>query len=76
MRNTLLLCLTAVFFVLQLYVFLMPAYAGTCTAECGGGASVSCTGYSCFQEDGVGCWAWDRNENLVAVGKCQQPKPE
>jgi hypothetical protein len=36
MRNTLLLCLTAVFFVLQLYVFLMPAYAGTCIAECGG----------------------------------------
>lgn len=70
MRNKLLLCLVVVFFVLQLYVFVLPVYTATCTADCGDGISVSCTGAKCSAEDGSGCAAYDREGNLRSSGTC------
>ncbi len=74
MKNTLVILLVGIFFVLQLYVFLMPAYAGTCTADCGDGTSVSCTGASCIAKDGEGCKGFDSNGNLRSEGHCIEPE--
>ncbi len=74
MRNKLLACLMAVLFVFQFYFFLIPAYAATCTADCGDGTSVSCSGASCIAKDGVGCEAYNADGKKAATGSCIQPE--
>jgi hypothetical protein len=45
-----------------LMAFPIPAFAATCTAQCGNGKSVTCTGTrDCIATDGIGCSA--RNWN-------------
>lgn len=76
MKNIPLLCLVAAFFVLQFYVFLVPVYAATCLADCGGGNVVTCSGHSCDATDGEGCRAYDENGRLTVEGRCVPPVPE
>ncbi|GEM_PF-1689434 len=67
------------FFVLvvfEIYLFLNPVYAATCTAECGAGKTVSCSGHGCAANDGGGCMSWDQDRNLVEEKECSDPKPE
>ncbi len=40
----------------------------TCTADCGGGISVSCSGSGCTAKDGVGCTEVDDNGNSTSKG--------
>lgn len=67
---------TVVLFLLQIYVFVMPAYGATCTADCGGGNSVSCTAYSCIATDKIGCRGYDENGKIVVEGNCKPPQQE
>jgi hypothetical protein len=76
MRNKWLLCLVGVLFILQFYVFLLPVYGATCTADCGGGTSVSCTGHRCEAVDGAGCQSWKADGTEATVGACAPPTPQ
>ena len=66
-------CITFIFTwsALATLVFSNLAIAGTnCTANCGNGYSVSCSGAVCGAIDGIGCRGSDANGKVRSEGFC------
>ena len=76
MRNLKRLSAILLFFTLfslvAIFTIHSTAFAGKCTADCGGGYSVTCEAHKCESEDGEGCSGTDKNGKKVAEGKCFQ----
>lgn len=66
--------LTIFTIVVSIVTFILPEinYGATCTADCGGGNSVSCSGAKCSATDGSGCSGYDSSGKLKSSGKCLQ----
>lgn len=69
-RNTPMWVFLVALLTMEIHLLLNYAYAATCTAECGGGRSVTCSGRGCFAGDGLGCMSWDKEGNVSEVEHC------
>ncbi len=68
---------TVVFLLsIEVLVLCYELRAATCTADCGGGRSVSCSGDSCGARDGVGCASFDAEGRETLRKSCAEPHPE
>jgi hypothetical protein len=58
--------------VASLAVLLTPitVYAADCTAKCGNGGQVQCSGFRCTAQDGWGCAAWDSSGRPLIQMPC------
>ena len=45
-------------------------FAASCTADCGGGNSVTCTGPQCTAVDGDGCTGNNEKSEMITRSKC------
>lgn len=70
MRQKLVVATTAMLLLIQTFVLVVPSYAATCTVDCGGGNSVSCTGTWCTMTEGVGCSVLNKDGYEVARAVC------
>lgn len=76
MCNRLLSCMSILLFLLEILILYDSAYAATCTADCGAGRSVTCTGPSCGAADKVGCAAFDEAGKELYRKDCKDPDLE
>lgn len=55
----------------------VPAFAGTCTADCGNGHTVTCAGEACFARNGDGCFvALGSGTDKLCSNSSDWDKPE
>lgn len=74
MRKKFVVLLLTMLVLAQVSIFLEAVYAGSATADCGDGVSVSCSGYVCWAIDGIGCGCNDRDGRPVTRANCVVPE--
>lgn len=54
--------------IVNAWILALPVKAADCTARCGNGGRVQCSGHTCEALDGVGCKAWDsRGRPIIEI---------
>jgi hypothetical protein len=69
-RLVLVMLIYAALVIANAWVLALPVEAADCSAKCGNGGTVQCSGYSCSARDGVGCTAWDSHGRQLIQMPC------